>query len=471
MTKAQGNHGWAAAIGAAILIMLSAVAAPAQDTVTFATLHSFQNEDGANPYSALVQGTDGHLYGTTVHGGDNGYGTIFKISTTGRLTTIYRFCSLGGCADGANPFGGLILASDGNFYGTTSSGGAYGVCGTVFKITPSGTLTTLHNFDCIDGSDPYGALVQGTDGDFYGTTVSGGGYGYGTVFKISVGGALTTLHSFDSVDGADPYAGLVEGTDGNFYGTTTFGGYFGTIFKMTPAGNLTTLYSFTGGNDGEDPVAPLIQAADGDFYGTTPSSGTSNGTIFKITTGGMLSTVYDFKIGGDNGGLPQGGLIQATDGNFYGTTAFNGSGTCNLGCGTVFEVTPGGTLTTLHTFNVTNGATPDAGLLQDTNGNLYGATFAGGAGGYGTIFELKVGLGPFVETAPEFGKVKASVSILGSDLTGSTSVTFNGTSATFRVISGARIFATVPVGATTGLVQVVTPNGTLTSDVNFQVLP
>ncbi|HEY5177049.1 MAG TPA: choice-of-anchor tandem repeat GloVer-containing protein [Terriglobales bacterium] len=341
------------------------------------------------------------------------------------LNTIYSFCSQTNCTDGIWPHAGLVQGTDGNFYGTTSSDeGAY-ADGTVFKITPSGTLATLHTFDGADGSIPDAGLVQGADGNFYGTTGQGGAnddpscdfggrVGCGTVFKITPGGSLTTLYNFCSQpycsDGSNPSATLVQGSDGNFYGTA--GGQGGTVFRITPDGTLTTLYFFCSLNncaDGEYPRS-LVQGTDGNFYGTTYAGGTSNnctiyssigcGTVFKITPQGTLTTLHSF----DNAGgcYPQAGLVQGTDGNFYGTTSGGGpSGYCGypgpVG-GTVFKITPAGILTTLYNFcsstNCTDGDLPYGELVQATDGNFYGTTNGGGdhgnCGGVacGTVFEI-----------------------------------------------------------------------------------
>jgi uncharacterized repeat protein (TIGR03803 family) len=390
-----------------VVCAATAIAAPAQ---TFTTLHIFDGTDGEYPAAGLVQGTDGNFYGTTGYGGATtctyGCGTIFKITPAGTLTTLHSF----DYTDGEYPLGvGLVQATDGNFYGTTYSGAAYGY-GTVFKITPASALTTLHSFDSTDGANPKRGLLQATDGNFYGTTHSGGAYGYGTVFKITPASALTTLHSFDSTDGADPEAGLVQGTDGSFYGTTYFGGAYnyGTIFKITPAGTLTTLHSFDY-TDGEYPLGGgLVQATDGNFYGTTSEGANGYGTVFKITPTGTLTTLHSFHV--TDGAYPE-ALVQATDGNFYGTTSFGGTaGNCTPGgCGTVFKITPGGTLTTLHNFanTTTEGAVPGAGLVQATDGNFYGTTADGGAYADGTVFSLSVGL------SPPFPRVTLSTTSLG----------------------------------------------------------
>ncbi|HMA28489.1 MAG TPA: choice-of-anchor tandem repeat GloVer-containing protein, partial [Thermoanaerobaculia bacterium] len=299
---------------------MSIAAAPAA-AQSYTVLRGF--EIPSFPSAVLVQGSDGDFYGTTHGGGANGYGTVFKITPAGELTTLHSFA---GFPAGAGPDAGLVQGSDGDFYGTTGGGGA-GSYGTVFKITPAGELTTLYSFAGNDGAFPRGPLVQVSDGDFYGTTPGGGASGYGTVFKIRPTGELTTLHSFAGFPvGSSPGAPLVQGTDGDFYGTTGGGGAngAGTVFKITPAGELTILYSFVGFPDGSGSGAGLAQATDGNFYGTTGGGGVFGlGTIFKITPAGELTTLYSFKR--IEGAHPYAGLIQATDGNFYGTTFDGGA--------------------------------------------------------------------------------------------------------------------------------------------------
>jgi uncharacterized repeat protein (TIGR03803 family) len=474
-----------------LILAATAIGLPAQNqqpsSPTFTTLHGFDSSDGAYP-SVLVQATNGNLYGATALGGANGGGTAFKITPTGTLTTLYSFCSQSGCTDG-DGVAGLVQGADGNLYGTTVYGGDSNACaqgcGTVFRLTPNGTLTTLHSFDDTDGQEPFGKLIQGSDGNFYGTTYSGGAGGYGTVFKISPNGRLTRLHSFDFSDGAYTYAGLVQGTDGNFYGTTQIGGAanLGTVFKITASGTLTTLQSFDF-TDGADPWAGVVEASDGNLYGTTTSAGFDGlGTVFKISPSGMLTALQTFDF--TNGESPTAALIQATDGNLYGTTEFGGfiSPACAdvngaAGCGTIFKVTPSGTLTTLYSFcsqsGCTDGTVPYAAVIQDTNGIFYGTSLEGGAssacsGGCGTVFSLSVGLGPFVETQHTSGKVGALVKILGTNLTGATGVKFNGVAAVYKVVSRTLISATVPSDATTGFVTVTTPSGKLKSNVKFRV--
>lgn len=455
-----------------VFCTLAALASPAQ---TFTRLFSFDSTNGFDPtYMSLVQGTDGNFYGTTQGGGANGGGTVFKITSGGALTTIYNFCAEANCADGSSPNSALVQGTDGSFYGTTIDGGVYGY-GSVFKITSTGTLTTLYSFcaksSCEDGFGPHAGLIQGTSGAFYGTTEEGGVNGdYGTVFEITSKGALTTLHSFEKTDGYAPLGGLVQGTNGIFYGTTYIGGAnsLGTVFQITAAGTFKSLHSFDT-TDGANPYDRLVQGTNGNLYGTTYNGGLSGyGTAFKITASGTLTTLHNFAGYPNEGAYPGAGLVLGSDGNFYGTTLAGGPESC----GTVFEVTPAGALTTLYSFTGLDGDIPYGGLMQATNGTLYGSTGLGGASNDGEIFSLSVGLGPFVGMRPGSGKVGAKITILGTDLTGATSVTFNGIAATFTGTSSSEIKATVPVGATTGTIKVVTPgSGILKSNVPFRVTP
>ena len=463
---------WKIACAVFVFFVVTVVAANAQ---VFTTLVDFLGPNGYYPYlMSMVQGRDGNAYGTTYYGGVNNYGTFFKMTPGGDLTVLYSFDNTA-----AYPVAGLILGTDGNFYGTTIEGGANGY-GAVFRITARGVLTVLHSFNITDGSTPYAPVVQGVDGNFYGTTLYGGSvtydcsHGCGTVFKMTPTGALTTLHSFEGYqDGGLPWAGLVEASNGDFYGTTSGGGvnYDGTVFKISPAGEFTTLHAFQS-TDGLEPTGTLVRAQS-DLYGTTTGGGANGyGTIFKMTRRGALSTLYSFcsiQYCPDGRG-PVAGMIEATDGNFYGTTVYGGS---DGGYGTVYEFGSGGGLTTLQSFDLsTTGGVLEGGLLQATNGTFYGATTVGGStSGSGTIFSLDMGLGPFVTFVRAAGKVGQTGGILGQGFTGTTNVALNGIPAGFTVKSDTYITATVPVGATTGYVTVTTPSGTLTSNVPFYVIP
>jgi uncharacterized repeat protein (TIGR03803 family) len=485
------------------LLAIGAVTAISIHAQTFTTLHSFNGADGDLPVGGLVQGLDGNLYGTTTGGGSNGRGgTVFKITTRGNLTTLYNFCSQSGCTDGIQPYvGALAQATDGSIYGTTYHGGANDL-GEIFQVSPSGALTTLYSFcalaNCADGAFPQGMLVQ-SGGYVYGTTSGGGTSPNGSVFKIAPDGTLTTLYGFCSqpncADGALPGAGLVQGFDGNFYGTTETGGAncrdpgCGTIFKVTPGGALTTLYSFCSQShcaDGATPLGGLVQGNSGDLYGTAQDGGSRGfGTVFKITPDGTFTKIHSFceQAGCADGSYPNAGLVQGSDGNFYGITTFGGScpSSSQSGCGTIFKVDTTGALTTLYTFctetGCPNGETPDAALVQDTNGTFYGTTNFGGAysgcdeGSCGTVYNLSVGLAPFVKTLPAGGQVGTTVEILGNNLTAPTSVTFNGTPAVVTLVTATQIRATVPAGATTGEVVVTLAGSTLSSNMPFRVLP
>ena len=319
------------------VLAVGSVAPCAHGDVTLTTLVSFGGTNGANPGAGLVQGKDGNFYGTTAVGGA-GYGSLFQLTPSGTLATLISFDK----TNGANPGAALVQGSDDAFYGTTDNGGTNNL-GTIFKVTTGGTLTTLVSFHGTDGSRPHASLVQGQDGKFYGTTEIGGTNQVGTAFQMLPNGTLTSLVSFDT-NSYSPRAGLVQTADGNFYGTTYFGGAngYGTVFKMTTNGALTPLYSFTGGSNGANPYAGLTQGADGKLYGTTyfggaytNLSGSGNGTVFKLTTNGTLTTLASFN--GTNGARPLAGLVQALDGSFYGTTANGGTGTNDSG--TIFRLT------------------------------------------------------------------------------------------------------------------------------------
>jgi uncharacterized repeat protein (TIGR03803 family) len=404
----------------AVFCIVTCMPSPAQ---TFQTLTSFKGAYvpyGTRPAGKLVEGTDGNLYGTTSLGGPDfskcdgqSCGTIFQVTPSGVLSTLYDFCSLSNCTDGSYPDAGLIQGLDGNFYGTTRQGGdgssqcPSGGCGTVFQLASSG-LTTMHSFcsgaQCADGSFPSGGLVQGSDGTFYGATSEGGASNNGTIYKLTSDRVLTTLHSFcalaNCADGASP-GGLIQGSDGNFYGFTAQGGQgvsssctgCGTVFQITPRGVLTTLYNFCSLEDCADGWAPssIIQASNGNLYGTTSEGGANatGGTAFELTPGGVLTTLYNFcSLAKCADGTDPGSLLQGADGSFYGTSG-GGVGSFLAGGGTLFRLTSAGALTTLYTFcsktNCTDGNGPGP-IVQVANGTFYGPTSAGGNRSHGTVF-------------------------------------------------------------------------------------
>jgi uncharacterized repeat protein (TIGR03803 family) len=373
-----------------IVLMFCVAAVIASPAQNFTLLHSFAGPEGANPAAPLVHASDGNFYGTTYSGGAHSGGTIFKITPSGTLTTVYNFCVQSNCYDGANP-AAMVQANDGNFYGVTVNGGVQGK-GTAFKLTPSGTLTTLYNFcaqtHCTDGESP-AYLMQASDGNFYGVNPVGGVHYIGDFYRLKPDGTMTVLYSFASLDGKLPYAALVQGPDGQLYGTAPSGGGAsdGTAFKITLSGTLTLLHNFCVSwncDDGAKPRAGLVVGSDGNFYGTTSEGGAgTGGTVFKITPGGTLTTLYSFIL--SDSYQPAGGLVQGSDGNFYGTTYSGGAN----GDGTLFEITPSGTLTTLHSFNGADGSNPTMNLVHDASGYLYGTTYTGGANSLGVVFRFQ----------------------------------------------------------------------------------
>jgi uncharacterized repeat protein (TIGR03803 family) len=422
----------------------------------YEVLYSFgsNSTDGYFPSAGVIQDAAGNLYGTTFYGGANSGGTIFKVDpTTGQETVLYNFCSSSAgrasCTDGEWPGAGLIQDTAGNFYGTTTVGGANDEggqpgSGTVFKLDPTtGQETVLYNFcsgNCSDGYWPLGGVIQDAAGNLYGTTASGGANGGGTVFKVD-GSGETVLYSFCSgfncPDGAAPEAGLVRDAAGNLYGTTSQGGGsnppVGTVFKVDGSGE-TVLYSFCPSNnypsctDGDTPYAGLIEDAAGNLYGTTMAGGNSNsncrdpngfdtcGTMFKLDSTGRETVLYSFCSAAKctDGANPDAGLIQDAAGNLYGTTEYGGVN----GYGTIFKVDNTGQETVLYSFcsvggaNCTDGHAPVAGLIQDAAGNLYGTTPLGGAntaanGGYGggTVFKLALLMTPTVTVTPSSSSI------------------------------------------------------------------
>lgn len=479
----------------AVIVVVTAMPSYAQ---TYTTLVNFDWTNGLSPYyGPLVQGRDGNLWGTTAGGGAYNSGTIFKMTPSGTLTTVYSFCAQTDCTDGATPVAGLVLGKDGKFYGTTSAGGDINSCnfpagcGVIFKVTPKGVYTVLHEFTASNGAaGPVSGLVQGTSGKFYG--IGGLDGGETEFYSITSSGTYTALADWAISDGGHPYGGLIQATDGWFYGTTYLGGTgtscndgCGTVFKIQANGkNMTTLHSFNV-TDGAALYAGLVQGADGNFYGATAYGGSNEnncvfvypystcGTLFELssTKPWPLTTLYNFcpQSGCPDGVGPYGTPIQATDGNFYGTTDFGAASN-----GSIYEWDP-----TTQAFSVLYdfpyNSSSLAGLVQATNGKFYGTNASGGdstncAYGCGAIFSLDIGLGPFVRPVTYYGTVGSTVEILGQGFSKSaTTVSFSGTSATSTVVSANYLTAKVPTGATTGSITVTTGRTTLTSDKIFTV--
>jgi uncharacterized repeat protein (TIGR03803 family) len=388
----------------AIVLLVLAVHLEGASGQTLTPLYQFGAvaTDGGSPQAGLVQGRDGNFYGTTYLGGTNGDGTVFRISPIGNLTNLWQFSFVG--LDGGNPSGVLLQGRDGNFYGTTSSGGTNVFsCGTVFQITPAGTLTTLHTFGFFDGCSPVAGLIQGSDGNLYGTTGAGGAHGAGNVYRISTNGDIAVLWSFcadkDPITFNCPDGGggnpLVQGSDGYFYGASYNGGLYeqGTVFRMTSAGTLTTIYNCGASDtDAMEPNSGLVQGSDGYFYGVSLYGGTyGSGTVFQISSGGNL-TAWSFGTHSTDGSAPQAGLVQGSDGYFYGTTEFGGTNNN----GALFRINAAGNFTTLYQFGgvAIDGLYPTAALVQGSDGYFYGTTGFGGTNSAGTLFKYGTPLSP-----------------------------------------------------------------------------
>ncbi len=453
---------------------------------TVSTLANFNGIDGAGPSASVVQGTDGNFYGTTSEGGPYGslgYGVLYRITPAGKLTVIYNFCSQPNCADGWNPTSVPILGQDGNLYGVTAQGGNTAVgssgAGTVYKMTLGGKITTLYSFcataPCTDGLSPTG-LVQASNGTLYGTTSvvsnSNGGLG-GTIFSLSPKGEFKLLYSFCSLancaDGDFPFYPPILDTEGNLYGATFTGGNEGggLLWELTSSGNYKVLHNFCheSGTCGSEGPYAIFRDSEGNIFGTT-QYGTvqpSGGAVFEFSAGGRYHVLHNFDLD-HSPTWPSDGFTLANDGNLYGVTG----GAIN-NAGSIFLISPDGHFHTLYTFTGDNGTLPVGPLFQGTDGSLYGTTVYGPGSSQGTVFKLSNGLAPLVETVPTSGKIGQRILILGNNLTGTTSVTFNGVPAVFTVERDTFIRATVPSGATTGTVSVVTPTGTLNSNPQFVV--
>lgn len=496
-----GNEGRVRATAASVIVFLvlfflvsiSAAAAQAQ---TYSVMYNFPSlGNGANPTNpgVIAQGRDGNLYSTTLSGCGpyNLFGPVFKISPAAKFKVVAclyntAYNTLGG------PYSGVTLGTDGNFYGTTY-GGDYS--GAVIKVSAAGKLTVYDVFGASPNiASPFAPPVLGMDGSFHGTAddhgSSGCTYGYGGcggIYKIkSTGKSYLVPKLFEQTDGANSVTPLLLGSDGNFYGTTSEGGSSfsrdygggGVIFKITASGTYDVLYnlcSLTGCLDGADPLDGLVQGADGDFYGTASDGGTRTyagsspgGVVFKVSSTGSYSVLYNFcsQPSCTDGNIPYGGLVQASDGNFYGTTQVGGA----HNDGVIFQLTPAGTFAVLYSFDGMHGQYPEGTLIQHTNGILYGDTYNGGSSNDGVFFSLNMGLPTFAKLVTWWGKPGGVVGILGQGFKTATSVSFNGVPATtFKASGDTYISATVPVGATSGKVTVVTASGTLTSSREFVV--
>jgi uncharacterized repeat protein (TIGR03803 family) len=407
-------------------------------------LHSFSGEDGVEPYGGLIGDGAGNLYGTTFYGGTTNNGVVYKLDVTGKETVLYNFtggadggepqvgvirdaqgnlygttlyggggdCPLGcgvvykldaigqesvlhaftGGADGANGYAdpGLIRDAEGNLYGATSNGGGPASAGVVFELDPAGQESVLYTFPGgSDGANPHAGVISDGTGNLYGTTYSGGPASAGVVYQVDATGHETILYRFTGgADGANPNAGAIRDSTGNLYGTTIYGGIgYGVVYKLDTAGNETVLHTFLGGPDGAYPYAGVIRDSEGNLYGTASGGGpTNSGVVYKVGAAGDETVLYSFT-GGPDGSGPQAGVIRDMAGNLYGTTVYGGASNA----GVVYELHANGLETVLHSFTAgPDGANPYAGLIGDSAGNLYGTTYFGGPSNAGVVYKVNV---------------------------------------------------------------------------------
>lgn len=436
----------------------------------YKTIYSFGNYGTPSCPSAgtISQSPGGSLVSTDWSGCSNNADmnppAAFEIGFQGaNFTMLQKFTT-----PFAWPEGGLTLGTDQRFHGTIYAAGARNH-GAVYRLSPAGDIVYQHSFEGgADGGYPGSAPIQGADGAYYGTTNGSASAYAGTVYKIDTAGRYSVLHLFTTTDGRGPVASLVQGTDLNFYGATISGGQngMGTFFRISSSGNFSVLHDFTSA-EGNGPFSSLIQASDGNFYGTTASGGTTGGgAVLKMTPGGNVTILYSFTLYSRDGYSPGAGLVEATDGNFYGSLLEGGAAQG----GTLYRLTPAGVFTKLHDFRQVSGEFPQNTPMQHTSGKLYGTAFGGSTYNDGVIWEYDAGLAPFVTFVNGFGQVGTTVYILGQYFqSGVSTVSFNGVAAQNPVISPTYIKATVPAGATTGFVTVTTSKGTLTSNKRFVV--
>ena len=378
--------------GIVVIAFVASMVVTATHANSERVLYSFKGgSDGQWPFAGVVRDDAGNLYGTTQDGGTGcltGCGTIYKLAPDGSETILYRFKGL---SDGAYPLGDLILDQPSeSLYGTTSEGGSHTQncwdgCGTVFRLSSSGQLTTLYLFTGgNDGELPTARLVRDKDNNLYGTASIGGANYVGTIFKLTPKGKFSVLHTFEGGNSACPESRLKRNAQGILYGTAESActASSGSVFRLDPDGTFTTLFAFDG-DGGANPYAGLAKDADGNLYGTTRNGGEGNGVVFKVSPDGNETVLHTFPGGGVKAGNPWSGLMRSRSGKFYGTTEWDG------GAGSVFSVTPDGQFSTLYHFHGSDGNNPTADLVEDRKGNLYGTTESGGTYGNGTVFTVK----------------------------------------------------------------------------------
>jgi uncharacterized repeat protein (TIGR03803 family) len=474
--KLSGMMSVTLAMLAIVFMFAIAIPAPAQ---TPTTLHGFSDvsTDACQPEDNIVQGRDGNMYGIGLYCGTNNTGAVYKISTTGVESIIYSFPS-----NYSFCFSGLTLGSDGNFYGTCFSTPAGSGAGAIFKLTPAGVFTDLHDFTNVNGdTEPLYAPIQAADGNYYGVT---GYYPYtcGNVYQLTAAGVYKNLHTFSGSD-CGPASSLIQGSDGNLYGTLydcSLGGTLGCVYKISTAGVLKEIYGFTSAS-GYNPCTGVIQGKDGNLYGATNTGAANNfGSIYKLTTAGVFTDMHDFVQTTDascvdNVGRTNVNLTQVTDGSFYGVNGSYGP----TGEGSIYKLTSAKVFTDFLFPNpAVDGDAPLTTLLQNTNGLLYGTTPAGGPSSCsscsGTFFSVTTGDAAFVNLEPtqKTAIVGAKVGMFGQGFSSSSIVKFAGVASTSITRSGTTyLTAVVPVGAKTGAVTVTTGSTTLTSPQTFKVKP
>ena len=407
------------------------------------------------PYPlVMAEGPDDALYGVTAAGGTQGKGTVFRVGSEGGLTTRHNFDGV----HGSTPVGGLTLGPDGDLYGMAEHGGAHGY-GEIFRITPAGSFTVLYSFTGeADGGYPVSPLITGSDGALYGTSYPG------VAFRITKTGRFSVLTKIPTTS----YGPLVQAYNGSLYGVTEFGGKYsaGTVYRIDGS-VCTVLHSFDGPS-GSYPVGGLVQGSDGNFYGTTTAGGTTNaGVIYEITGQGTYKVLLSFDNRHPLGGYQSyAGLVEGGNGDLYGVTIWGGK----TGDGVIFSVNLSGAYSVLYNFDSPVGTGAYATPVQDTNGFLYGMTNRGGGGKTGVIYRFADGSPAFVRLVSSNGVVGSTVNIVGHGFSGATSVSFNGTPASFRVLSDTLLSAVVPSGET-GIVDVVTSQGQLFSFTIYRVAP
>jgi uncharacterized repeat protein (TIGR03803 family) len=448
-----------------VLAVLALAASTLLQAQTYTDLFDFDgtNHGCCSIYPGmLAQGRDGNLYGTTLQGGANSRGAIFKSTLSGTVTLLHSF----NLTDGASPQGGLSLAADGNFYGSTTSGGSHSA-GTIFKITPSGTFSVIYNFSngIDDRGFPRNSPVPGPDGALYGTTVEGSN---STVYKVTTSGTLRTI----AIVGLEVDGPLTLATDGKFYGVTNVGGTSnrGTVFSVTTTGVLKTIFNFVDAT-GSLPYGPIMQSADGNFYGTASAGGSlGGGVVYKLTSAGVYTVLHNFDSTTRSlGFLPTTGVVQGSDTFLYGVTAGGGA---HLD-GTIFKIKPDGSgFADIFDFDGTKGSIPYSQPLLHTNGKIYGQTNSGGSHNDGVIYSLAAGLKSFIQPVPlKQAKVGASVGILGQNLSTATQVLFGAGAGTFTTTGNTFMNAHPATGATTGVITVKEPSGNLVSPLIFKIVP